>query len=208
MADYIGLSESEVELYHYGVPGMKWGVSKDEDDYGTENYAPYGRKQQAKVLSALKEARDSDLKYNKRYLKALSKSLAAKEVKRQSKVKYKEAKRSGDKAAKAKAKVKYKQAKRNYRSLYKKENDLWGKANQLYYLLEPEDLYKYLSEKNEKIDRRRNDKIMNDYDSGVSQILGTANATRKINKYSEKQARKAKAKTGKYIVKQYNKLYR
>lgn len=207
MADYIGLSESEVELYHYGVKNMKWGVRK-EDRYDPKDEAPYGRKQQAAVLSDLKKARDSDLKYNKRYLKALSKSLAAKEVKRQSKVKYKEAKRSGDKAAKAKAKVKYKQDKRNYRALLNKERDLSDIANKLYDLLEPEDLYKYLSENNEKRERPRNDKIINDFYSAESQIRKAAKATRKINKYSEKQASKAKRKSGKYIVKQYNKLYR
>ena len=205
MAAYIGLSESEVELYHYGVPGMKWGVRKD--DYDPKDEAPYGRKKQDKVLSTLKEARKSDLKYNKRYLKALSKSLAAKEIKRQSKVKYKEAKSSGDKVAKATAKAKYKQAKRDYRSLAKTANDLWGKADQLGDILEKTDMYQYLSENNRRSERAKNDQVMDDFSSGESSARRTAKATTKINKYAEKQTRKAKRKSGKYIAKQYRKLY-
>lgn len=139
---------NETELYHYGVPGMKWGKRKARPSPTTDGSA---KKKYEKAKAKTAKARDdrdaANTLYNKAFNRAFNRnnpySLSKKrrqasaerwneaydkaEKLKAANSKYKAAKKA-EKAAKKMAKVEAKEVKKKYREQYMKGESAAGKV--------------------------------------------------------------------------------
>lgn len=99
----------EDELYHYGVPGMKWGVRK-------RTYASDVSAAKSKMKAAKK---DWDKSFNKAYNKSVSAYSPVKKHREANDERWKDVSKKAD--AYTQAKKEYKIAKKSYKELVKSE---------------------------------------------------------------------------------------